>query len=283
MSLKHFFVLFYFLSVNFAFAETTNTTQEAEKDSEFNWQFMVSMAAVYDPVILKGVEVNGVDDFLALSFSLDIYYKGFYIQSNQRRADGQFMDSEIGYQLVEKDDWAVDILLKTYLYGYSPKYITESQNQAIPTLDGLDDRDSDNGLALRYSKFIDDDLFYIDVATLGTFSKVDGWLIDTFYSHLIQHRNWDIYIGAGATFYSDGVVNYYLGVTPSEENEYRPEHKGDSAFLLQAEINAQHPISENWSFKAGISQKYYSKEIIKSPLADKQYITQVLIGVMYVF
>ena len=111
----------------------------------------------------------------------------------------------------------------------------------------------------------------------------DGWLIDSFYSHLIQYKNWDIYLGGGATLYSSGVVDYYLGVNLNEANQFRPQHQGDVVVRLQSEIFVQYPIAQSWSFGAGITQNYYSKNAVDSPLADKQHLTQVLIGVMYVF
>jgi len=283
MLFKKIIVLIFLLCANLVLANEKESTTEQTSDSDFSWQFMINMAAVYDPVILKDVELNGIEDFVAFSLSLDLYYKGFYIQSNQRRLGSQFYSSEIGYQLINKDDWAIDILTKSYLSGYSPKYLIEDQSKPIPTLDGLDDRDSGNGIALRYSRFIGNDLFSVEFASLGVLSKADGWLIDSFYSHLIQYRNWDIYLGGGATFYSSRVMDYYLGVDLNEANEYRSEYQADSAVRLQAEIFAQHPISESWSFSAGITQNYYSNNVVDSPLADKQYITQILIGVMYVF
>ncbi|MCJ8319559.1 MAG: MipA/OmpV family protein [Colwellia sp.] len=283
MLFKKLIVLIFLLSANLALANEKESTTTQTPDSDFSWQFMINMAAVYDPVFLKDVELNGIDDFLAFSLSLDLYYKGFYIQSSQRRLGSQFYSSEIGYQLINKDDWAIDILTKSYISGYSPKYLIEDQDKPIPTLDGLNDRDSGNGIAIRYSRFIDNDLFSVEFASLGVLSRADGWLIDSFYSHLIQYRNWDIYLGGGATFYSSRVIDYYLGVDLEEANEYRPEHQADGAMRLQAEIFAQHPISENWSFSAGITQNYYSNSVLDSPLADKQYITQILIGVMYVF
>lgn len=283
MLFKKIIVLLFLLCANVALADEKNTTQDKTSDSEFSWQFMINMAAVYDPVILKGVELSGIEDFLAFSLSLDLYYKGFYIQSNQRRLGSQFYSSEIGYQLINNEDWAVDILTKSYISGYYPDELIKNQDEAIPTLEGLKDRDSGNGIALRYSRFIDNDLFSIEVASLGVLNRADGWLIDSFYSHLIQYRNWDIYLGGGATFYSSRAMDYYLGVSPEEENEYRPEHQSEGAVKLQAEVYAQHPITENWSFSAGITQSYYSKNVVDSPLADKQSITQVLVGVMYVF
>jgi len=283
MLFKKLIVLIFLLCANPVLANEIGSKTSEKPASDFSWQFMINMAAVYEPVILKDVELNGIEDFVAFSLSLDLYYKGFYIQSNQRRLGSQFYSSEIGYQLINKNDWAIDILTKSYISGYSPKYLIEDQNKPIPTLDGLNDKESGNGIALRYSRFINDDLFSIEFASLGVLSKADGWLIDSFYSHLVQYRNWDIYLGGGATFYSSRVIDYYLGVDLDEANEHRPEHQADGAMRLQAEIFAQHPISKSWSFSAGITQNYYSSSVLDSPLADKQYITQLLIGVMYVF
>lgn len=283
MKFQKLSVFIFLFSANLALANDKNTTPESTNDNEFSWQFMVNMAAVYDPSILKNVEQHDIDDFLALSFSVDLYYKGFYIQSSQRRSGTRFYGGEIGYQISNHDDWALDVLTKTYIPGFFPNELIDDQDKAIPTLEGLDDRDSGNGIALRYSRFIDNDVFSIELASLDALSDADGWLIDSFYSHLIQYKNWDIYLGGGATFYSSNVIDFYLGVDSDEVNEFRPEHQGKAVVRLQAEIFAQHPVSESWSFSAGITQNYYSKHAVASPLADKQHITQVLVGFMYVF
>ena len=262
-------------------AEPSQQTEDSKDD--FSWQFMLGMSAVSDPTILTGVEQNDVDDYLALSLILDVYYKGFFIQANHRRAGGLHFGSELGYQLENNDKWALDIIAKTYIPGYSPKELIEDQPTPIPVMEGLDNRSIGNGLALRYSHFNKNALLTVDLATLQATSAADGWLIETFYSHLIPYKNWDIYLGAGLTYYSKEVTDYYTGIDKDEVSPIRPAYKAGDSLLAQVEVYTQYPLSKHWTFNAGITQNMYSANITASPLVEHQNLTEILVGLIYVF
>ena len=99
----------------------------------------------------------------------------------------------------------------------------------------------------------------------------------------MPYRNWDIYLNAGLTLYSSQVTDYYVGIDASEANEFRPQFTGQAGARIQFELFAQLPISESWTFNAGISQSYYSSNIADSPIVDSQGATQMMAGVLYVF
>ena len=105
----------------------------------------------------------------------------------------------------------------------------------------------------------------------------------SFYSYLIQHRNWDIYVGGGFTYYSQNIMDYYIGVSSIEANENRAEFTADEGYRTQLELYAQHPISESWSFNTGVTHSYFSSNVKESPLVDTNQVTQVMVGVLYVF
>ena len=106
---------------------------------------------------------------------------------------------------------------------------------------------------------------------------------DSFYSYLLPYKNWDIYLGTGLTYFSQDIINYYIGVSPDEVLATRPEFEAKSGFRAQAEIYAQYPVSESWSFHTGITHSYFSSNVKDSPLVDTNQVTQVTLGVMYVF
>jgi outer membrane scaffolding protein for murein synthesis (MipA/OmpV family) len=100
---------------------------------------------------------------------------------------------------------------------------------------------------------------------------------------LLPYRNWDIYLGAGLTYYEQSLVDYYIGINADEVTINRPLHSADSGFRAQLEVYAQYPLSQSWSFNAGLTQSFYPNKIKRSPLVDKNKLTQLMVGVLYVF
>lgn len=262
--------------------------QQLDKESTlfnqtFSWQVMMGLSVYSSHSPLKDVKQEDIVDYMSLSIMIDLYYKGFFIQSNHRRSVAITQGAEVGYQLHVDDDWAVDILSKTYITGYDPDILIEKKNESIPTLEGLKEREIGDAIALRYSRFNDDSIFSIDFANLTHWSKANGWLIDVYYNEVYIYKNWDIYIGGGVTYYSNQVMDYYYGIKEEEVTNARAYYDPNTGFKGTFEVYAQYPISKKWSFSAGVTQTYYSNTIGKSPLIDRQNITQFLLGVIYVF
>jgi len=269
--------------------EKTAPNSPVTKD-DFEWLFVVDLSLNKSQTILKDVEQTQSWDYLQLGLLLDVYYKGFFLQTNSRRSLASIDGGELGYQIVVRDDWQLDVLIKTYIEGFEAEKIIEHQESAIPQLTGLDDRGSTGGLALRYSHFFEHSIFFVDVAAAraidindGEDDYASGLIIDSFYSYLLPYRNWDIYFGAGLTFYQQALIDYYIGVDADEVSAVRPLFEADSSYRAQLEVYAQYPLSSHWSFNAGITQSFYSKNIKRSPLVDKSSLTQFMAGVKYVF
>ena len=249
----------------------------------FSWQAMARFSVDYTQSPLKGVKQEQIFDHLSLSVMIDLYYKGFFIQTDHRRSGSIKLGAEIGYQLYVDNNWELDILSKSYIPSYSPEDLIENKNENIPTLKGLAERKIGDAITLRYSYFKDDAALSLDLASLSPISEANGWLVDFYYNDLIIYRNWDIYIGGGLTYYSGHVVNYYYGVKEEEVTAFRSFYKPNDGFKSTFEIYARHPISQSWSFNVGLTQTYFSNVIKRSPLVDKQHISQFLLGVFYVF
>ncbi|GAA0814144.1 MipA/OmpV family protein [Colwellia sp. D2M02] len=276
---------------NTAFASDTNTAVNPNapivKDS-FEWQLIVDFSAFYQQSTLQDVKQTDFVHFIQPALYIDLSYKGFFLQSNQRRSSAVLEGAEFGYQITVQDNWQLDILAKSYLNGFDPNDLVEYLNANPVLFSGLRERDSTGGVALRYSHFFENAIFSLDIAAAHSgddaFGEdVTGVIIDSFYSYLLPYRNWDIYLGAGLTYYQDNIVNYYYGIQSVEATPQRPEFTADSAVRAQLEIYAQYPLSASWSFNGGVTQSIYSPSIKDSPLVDRNFITQVMVGVQYVF
>jgi len=281
---KKILLLIFIFFTSSSFANEKELEQETTVFNEtFSWQIMAGISLHHSPVILKDVEPDDVKNHLNISLLIDLYYKGFFIQSNHRRSDTLLLGAEMGYQLKVTDDWELDIIRKSYLAGYDPDFIIDISDREIPILNGLDERGSADGIGLRYTRYHRNSSLSIDLAAMSPFSEVNGWVGDIYYSYVQAYRNWDIYWGAGFTFYSNKVVDYYYGIDLDEVSELRSYYKPNSGFKTQLEFFAQHPISKSWTFNAGVTQSYFSKSINDSPLIDRHNTTQLMMGVIYVF
>ena len=277
--------LFFLCSLSLpTFAVETELNKETTVFNQtFSWQAMAGFSVDYAQDPLKGVKQEGVLDHLSLSLMIDLYYKGFFIQTNHRRSSAIKEGAEIGYQLHVDDNWELDLITKNYIAGYEPKQLIKNKNKNIPTLAGLKERKVGNAIALRYSYYKENGVFSFDFASFKHWSSTDGWLLDFYYNDLLIYKNWDIYIGGGVTYYSNQVMDYYYGVQENEVTSARSYYKPNNGFKGTFEIYAQYPISQKWSFNVGITQTYYSNVIGRSPLVSKQHLSQFLLGVFYVF
>lgn len=249
----------------------------------FSWQIQMGLSGYYYDIILKDVEQVDTVDYLNAALLIDFYYKGFFIQSNHRRTDTHTLGAEVGYQLIVKEDWELDIISKSYLGGFNPEYLQDDSSRDIPIIEGLDTRSIGNGIGLRYNRYFENSQLSIDVATLGITSAVNGWLVEAFYTHLIPYRNWDIYLNSSVTFYAKETMDYYYGVAPHEVSAIRPQHQAKSDVKVQLEAFFQHPISEKWTFNGGLSYSRYLGSITDSPIVDQPDASQIMLGVLYVF
>jgi outer membrane protein len=267
------------ITVSVHAADPQHKNESTVFDKTFSWQAMGGISGVYEQSPIKGDIQSEFEDYLNISLMFDVYYKGFFIQSNHRRSDAVTLGGEIGYELIVEDNWELDILHKTYVPGYIPEDIIKNTHQNIPTLEGLKERGFGEGLGFRYSHFYEDSILSVDLAALST----NGWVADVFYSQLVPYRNWDIYLGAGFTHYSEAVTDYFVGIDKNEVSDQRSFYEPGSSYKAQLEVFARHPISKKWSFSAGVTQSYYSTAIKNSPIIGKQHLTEVMLGILYVF
>ena len=219
-------------------------------------------------------------DIIEFSLLIDISYHNFFIHTDRRRAKDLGV---IGYQLIEEDDWALDFIYKNYVLGYDPASIERYQDHPLTALKDLDERNHGAGTAIRYTKYDDNVLFTLDLAKLFLDNNNNNILLESYYSYRQPYRNWDIYFGGGITYYSADIISYYYGVAEHEANNDRQVYRPGAGFKLEFEVFAQYPLSQSWYLNTGITQIIFSKNISDSPLVRTNNLTQVRLGLRYVF
>ena len=280
---KRLLLMLLFISMPTIAADKKPAHEATVFDETFSWQAMLGISVFHRPQVIEGYEQDSIGQYLNISLLFDLYYKGFFIQSNHRSANSLLTGAELGYQLHVDKNWEVDIIMRTYIGEYDPEEILEANDYDFPLMEGLTARGSADGLGLRYSRFLDDAVFSVDIASIGARSDAPGWVSEIYYNKLVPYRNWDIYLGAGITYYSQELVDYYTGVDQHEVTEVRLAYEAKAAFEYELEIYARHPISQNWTFNTGISHTFYSSHVKDSPLVSTIETTQLMLGVHYVF
>jgi len=251
--------------------------------NDFEWQVIMDLSVAYEQVPLKGVHQTNILQYFRPAMLIDISYKGFFLQTNQRRSVAVLGGAEFGYQLLVKDNWQIDVIAKGYMFGYDPNVLIDDSGADKDLFSGLKERENTGGVALRYSRYFDNAIFSIDFAHAHAEEDATGLIVDSFYSYLLPYRNWDIYFGGGITYYDQDLIDYYIGINPDEVTANRPLYTADSGFRAQLEVYAQYPLSASWSFNAGITQSFYNNKIKRSPLVNKNKLIQVMLGAHYVF
>ncbi|WP_448566532.1 MipA/OmpV family protein [Thalassotalea ganghwensis] len=248
-----------------------------------SWNAQLGFALAFEREILDGLEQRHFADYINLTLLVDVYYKGFFIQSDHHRADTHSLGGEVGYQLFVNETSELDIISKAYIAGLSIEKTLEEADSDIPILSGLKDRRVGAGIGLRYTRYMQDDMVSLDIATLSPSTGAHGLLAELFYSHAMPYRNWDMYFNSSLTYYPNDIIDYFYGVDASEVSSLRQQYKGSKAAKLQFEFFALKPLSESWTLNFGASHSFFTANITDSPIVRRQNATEVMLGVFYVF
>ncbi|WP_286233501.1 MipA/OmpV family protein [Thalassotalea sediminis] len=276
-------IIAFLMCANVVANEKKPENQSTVFNETFSWQAQLGLSAYYTDILLTDVEQSDLKSYLTVPFLFDFYYKGFFIQSNHRRSESFALGAELGYQLIVEDDWELDIISKAYITGISPSKIMDLADKEIASIKGLDKRDVGEGIGLRYTRYFQSSQLSIDVANLAIPSDAKGWLFEAFYSHLVPYRNWDIYLNASLSYYPETMMDYYYGIRSHEVSAIRPLYQASGALKGQLEAFVQRPISESWTFNAGVSFSKYSDNLSDSPIIEKSHSVTAMLGVLYVF
>lgn len=282
MILKHFLIPL-IVSVSLLIVSDRVHAAEPEEREDFSWNVTLGVGLISDPTLLLGAEQHETNDYLGFLIALDFYYKGFFIQTNKHRTNALFRGSELGYELYIADDYEFDLISKSYLLGFDQNNAGLVHDEFIPELEGIRSREFSADQGIRYIRYLNDAVYWVDVAGNLFNDYHDGWVLDAFYSHIIPIRNWDVNIGAGATYFSSKMNSFYFSITEDEANENRPVYDAGSGYRFELEASAQYPISEDWLFSSGLTLSHYSSSIADSPIVARQNVLRFQVGVSYVF
>ncbi|WP_158965960.1 MipA/OmpV family protein [Paraglaciecola sp. L3A3] len=263
--------------------QPTANVHSDNPEGKFSWSLTIATDIVLTESMFIGAEQDQDLDFVNISILLDLYYKGFFIQTNKHRFGGYANGAEVGYELEVNDQYEIDLINKMYLPGFSSSYVGTIDTRDIPELEGIKDREFISSQGIRYMRYLSNSVYWIDLAANIFGDEHSGWVVDGFYSYILQKRNWDINLGVGASFYSSNMNNYYFSIKPEEATQIRTEYKPGAGYRLQIEAFVQRPINEDWLFNGGLTISHYSKSIADSPIVVRENEVTAQIGFSYVF
>jgi outer membrane scaffolding protein for murein synthesis (MipA/OmpV family) len=269
------------------FAATASKAQDSAASSrgndEFSWDISIAADVINESALIVGANQEETFDFFEISILLDIYYRGFFIQTNKHRYSSYVGGSEIGYELEVNENYEIDLISKVYLSGFSSTEAGLITDEQIEELQGVKAREYISNQGIRFMRYLENAVYWVDVAVDIFNDEHHGWVIDGFYSYILQKRNWDINLGAGASFFSSNMNNYYFSVQPEEATDSREVYRAGEGYRFQVEAFVQHPISEGWLFHGGVILSHYSSSIGDSPLVARDNVMRAQVGVSYVF
>ncbi len=256
---------------------------EVRKDDGFQWNVEIAVAIISDPSNLVGAEQKETSDYFGGSLIVDLYYKGFFIESNRHRLNYQLQSSDFGYELVSEDTYDIDLLARSYINSFDENNAGVIFEELNEELEGIEVRDAYLLQGIRYTGYRNNDVYWFSVGVDILDGVHHGWVLDGFYTSTYHLRNWDLQLGAGATLFSANMNQYYFGIEQGESSESRPIYTPSTGYRGEFEISGRYPVNEHWLLTTGLTLSHYSKSIDDSPITARQNVLRYVLSVSYVF
>ena len=243
----------------------------------FSWDWTFGASSYIETPYLIGMPERHTG--IELDLTLSISYNNFYFDLDKSQLSGGII---LGYTLSEVDNWQFDIIGTQVQKGFDQTGLELYESTILPELVGIKTREYDFNVGLRLSKRFTDSQFSIEL--LNDISDAhDGWVLSSFFSHIIPWRNWEFRSAVGLNAYSPEFTDYDFGVSKDEATSVRPHYNANTSLSLVMELHAEYPLNENWIFLAGWMSTLYSDDIKDSPLIRQGYHHKAKVGVRYVF
>ncbi|KTF16239.1 MipA/OmpV family protein [Pseudoalteromonas sp. H105] len=243
----------------------------------FAWDWSAGTGYYIEDSFLVGMD--SYSDGLELDLNLAISYERFYLDIDHSQLSGGFI---IGYSLIERFDWELDILGTNVQAGFDETGLDFYNNSKIDELAGILSRKYDFNTGLRLTRSFENS--QISVEYLHDISGAyNSWVINTFFSHILPWKNWEFRSGVGFSAYSDDFTNYYFGISPEEASPARPIYETGTSGSVIFEFHAEYPLNRHWVFLTGVLSTWFTNEIVDSPIVSQGYQHKAMVGVRYVF
>lgn len=209
-----------------------------------------------------------------------------------------FDNGDLGYTFSEKNNYSFSTLMrfnyeKSYFSKLHPAnilfptenslYINAQDIRDFPTIDNIGRRDYaiDAGFQFNYY-FSNQSNIRVQLLTdISNVYKGSNSLIE--YSDYFSYQNLNISTTFGLTWKSDSLVDYYYGLTESDNVQPVFYYKGKSSIQPYLKLSAIYPINNKWKIVSKIQYIKLGSSISNSPIVQKTKATLFYLGVAYGF
>ncbi|RYZ89844.1 MAG: MipA/OmpV family protein [Moraxellaceae bacterium] len=189
-----------------------------------------------------------------------------------------FQVTTLSYRLATVGELEISALASGRLQGY------EADDSAY--LDGMKDRSNtlDGGIGLEWKGF---SLSYVH----DLLSKYEGDEISLSYSDGFGVGKAEVMLGAGVTWQSAKLNQYYYGVASSEARNFivnntvfnRTEYEVEDAVTPEINVLVKYPVFNSWALIGGAEVNFLPAEISDSPIIEKKNTWSVFAGIARAF
>lgn len=247
---------------------------------ELDFTGYLSLGAAYQQTLIAPLDrtINGK---ALLNLSIDLQYRNFFIESEDRRNVLRYGSGLIGYHLWQNEESTFSVTATSYHDAIGPDLATVFGTVHLPELEGLHLRNSDFLIGLRYQRYWQQHYAAIELGQ--DIESHYGQQLRLIYSFRYPLRNWDLYYNIGLSFSTARLVNYYYGVTTAESLVDRPEYSAGAGQQVHFGFSAVYPLSPAWLIEFGLAANGFSAAYTNSPLSDRNKEFRSLVKFRYVF
>ncbi|MBU0721481.1 MipA/OmpV family protein [bacterium] len=167
--------------------------------------------------------------------------------------------------------WGFSLTAQPRVYGYGDSDI-QGMNERKNSWEG--------GIAFSAKA----DKAYLEIIALtDILNKHDLWILNTELGYDFKLGNFSFYPSLVLSYQSSKFLDYYYGVTPSEELPLRGEYTPQEGLQLGIQTYINYPLTDKLSVFANIKIDKLSQEATNSPLVDDAYIYSGLCSLIYTF
>lgn len=189
-----------------------------------------------------------------------------------------FQVTTLSYRFANLGDLEVSALAAGRLQGYD--------TADSPYLAGMKDRSNtlDGGISFDWRGF---SLSY----THDLLAKHKGDEIAFSYAKGFGVGKAEVMLGAGVTWQSEKLNQYYYGVTPSEASSLivngkvfnRTAYKTEDAISPKINMLVKYPVFDSWALIGGAEVNFLPEEITDSPIIENKNAWGVFAGIVRMF
>ncbi|GBL05900.1 MipA/OmpV family protein [Glaciecola sp. KUL10] len=260
--------------------EKVNSSKETDL---FEFTLYLRFDAFVKTQLYSDPNQSDIVDYLDLFIGIDAYYGAFFLETSNQ-ANHVSSNSTFGYRIYNESDIQIDVLLgQSYLENISENKGNIYRSKPSSELKGIRDRSGELNQGLRFTKYYQNQAWWVDFAADPFRFSHGGYIVDAYIAQAYQLYNWELQTGLGLTLFSKEVVDYQAGVLEYEATPSRPAYRAGFGHRYSFDLSAQYPLSESWVFVASLSTKHYSDSFAESPIYGSNKQTNFGVGIMYVW